>query len=892
MAVIPGTINSETLTGGIADDVLNALAGADTLDGGSGGVDTLNGDAGSDVLYVRADDFAYGGDDADLLIVQSDGVAVLDGGLGDDTLRFDSTYDISGTTLTGVENLFISSGYLTAAQLGSFALVSGYASNYTTATAYLTAGGTATVNLSATLTAYFQLYGTNQAEQITFNAGYVGIIYAYLGAGNDLVNAGGGGDSLRGDPGDDTLNGLGGADLIDGGVGADLMNGGDGNDTLFSGTGDVVLGGLGDDLLSVGADGPATLNGGGGTLDAVRLESNYDLSSTTITGAEQLLISSVTLTLAQLDAFTLVSGYSAGYTTATAYLTAGGTASVTLSSTLSQYFSLYGSSDADAITFAPAYGATIYVYAGTGDDSITGANGADSLRGDGGNDTLIGGNGIDTLDGGIGADSLYGGGGNDTLIARTFDGIYGGANDDLISVQGDGPLMLDGGTGTNDILRFESGYDITGATVVGIEQINLNGTVAMTAAQLDLFARVAGYAAGYTSAALALTQGGTADIVLEAGLTLGFTLYGSTGADLITFAPANIAAISLYAGAGNESIAAASGFDYLRGDGGNDTLRALNGNDTLDGGIGADLLDGGAGNDYFFARSFDSIIGGANDDLIDVVDSQVASINGGTGIDTLRFASGYDVTSTTITAVENLNLNGTVSLTAAQLGSFASVSGYAPGYTSASVVLTVGGSAVVTLSALLAVGFTLTGSSMADDIRFNAAYVGAISTWAGFGNDSITSGNGSDHLRGESGNDTLSGLSGNDTLEGGTWADVLIGGIGVDSLTGGAGRDTFVFATVTASLLATPDRITDFEVAGAGLGDLIDLSAIDADGGLGVNDAFLFGSAGLGGLSLIDSGTDTLVRLNTDADAAFESVILIADGAVSASSYTAADFNL
>ena len=121
---------------------------------------------------------------------------------------------------------------------------------------------------------------------------------------------------------------------------------------------------------------------------------------------------------------------------------------------------------------------------------------------------------------------------------------------------------------------------------------------------------------------------------------------------------------------------------------------------------------------------------------------------------------------------------------------------------------------------------------------------------------------------------------------------MLIGGDGIDMLTGGSGQDMFVFATLSASDPANPDRIIDFEGAGTNKGDKIDVSGIDADGNLGLNNAFIFGSVGLGGLSIVDQGADTLVRLNTDNDAAFESVILISDGSIAAASYTAADFML
>ena len=124
MAVINDDNLPHVLTGGIEDDLINGNGGDDTLDGGTAGIDTLNGGTGNDVLYIRSDDSASGGDGDDFLIVQGDIPATLDGGIGNDTLRFDGSYDISTSTLTGIENLFINgTAYMTAQQLGSFALV-------------------------------------------------------------------------------------------------------------------------------------------------------------------------------------------------------------------------------------------------------------------------------------------------------------------------------------------------------------------------------------------------------------------------------------------------------------------------------------------------------------------------------------------------------------------------------------------------------------------------------------------------------------------------------------------------------------------------------------------------------------------------------------------------
>lgn len=1075
MAVFNGTGISESVTGGVTDDTVNGLAGDDTLDGGSGGLDSLFGGDGNDLLFIRTDDSGYGGIGDDILSVGGDQPAVLDGGIGIDSLRFEGGYDITGVTLTSIEQLFCYfGGLLTATQLGSFALVSGYNSAFTSASVTLTQGGTANITLSATLTASFALTGSAEADILTFDPAYLATITVYGNDGNDSITTASGNDSLRGDAGNDTLSGLDGNDTIDGGLGKDLMIGGNGNDTIIGGIGDTLNGGAGDDLLSITDNLPATIVGGtnidvlrfegsfdisnaiisgieqvnlygndlmtltqlgsfgvisgyssayttaqvtlteGGTAsltlaatltanftligsndadivtfapgyiatifayagvgndsitaasgsdslrgdqgddvlkgmngndsidggtgidnlfggnnddylivrlddgayggagndlisitenlpgildgsigqDTLRFEGSYDISGSTITGIEQLnLYGNVQMTAAQLNSFLRVTGYGIGYTSASLTLTQGGTAAVNLSSTLTAGFALTGSSQADIVTFAAVFASAITVYGGMGDDSITSANGSDSLRGDAGNDTLSGLNGNDSMDGGVGSDVLFGGGNNDYLVASIHDQIFGGANDDLISVQGDLPATLDGGSG-NDILRFESSYDITGAVLVGIEQLNLNGAVQMTAAQLDLFTLVSGYAPGYTSATLYLTQGGIANVTLDATLSASFSLYGSTTADAITFAPTGVQQIFVYAGAGNDSILAAAGADSLRGDGGNDTLRGLGGNDSLDGGFGIDLIDGGAGDDYLIVRAFDNVIAGSGYDLISITESLPGAIDGGTGTDTLRVESSYDLSTATFTGVELLFLNGLVSLTAAQLGSFGTVAGYAANYTTAAVRLTAGGAAVVNLSSTLSSSFSLTGSVQNDDIRFNNGFLAQIFVAAGFGNDSITGASGNDNLNGEQGNDTLNGQGGNDLLTGGAGADILNGGTGIDSLTGGTGRDIFQYTTATASAATTPDRIIDFEAAGVGLGDLIDLATIDADGALGVQDAFLFNSVGLAGLSLIDSGTDTLVRLNTDNDAVFEVVILIADGAVLAADYTAADFML
>lgn len=73
---------------------------------------------------------------------------------------------------------------------------------------------------------------------------------------------------------------------------------------------------------------------------------------------------------------------------------------------------------------------------------------------------------------------------------------------------------------------------------------------------------------------------------------------------------------------------------------------------------------------------------------------------------------------------------------------------------------------------------------------------------------------------------TLTGNAGNDSLSGAGGADVLIGGPGADRLSGGTGADVFRF-TLTDSLLASMDRVTDFAI-GSDSFDLTDPYAISS----------------------------------------------------------------
>ena len=125
---------------------------------------------------------------------------------------------------------------------------------------------------------------------------------------------------------------------------------------------------------------------------------------------------------------------------------------------------------------------------------------------------------------------------------------------------------------------------------------------------------------------------------------------------------------------GNDTLTGTPFDDHLFGLAGNDTLRGLGGNDTLCGGAGRDRLFGGDGNDQLLGNDgsdtlvggngADRFEGGAGNDLMVVSSALVASVNGGTGVDTVNLdalGASIDLTGPlgdTFANIEKLDLGG------------------------------------------------------------------------------------------------------------------------------------------------------------------------------------------------------------------------------------------
>ena len=112
-------------------------------------------------------------------------------------------------------------------------------------------------------------------------------------------------------------------------------------------------------------------------------------------------------------------------------------------------------------------------------------------------------------------------------------------------------------------------------------------------------------------------------------------------------------------------------------------------------------------------------------------------------------------------------------------------------------------------------------------------------------------------------NNILSGNSGKNKIKGKKGKDIIIGGLGRDVMAGGLGDDTFVFKSINDSGISrkTRDTITDFTV-----GDLIDISRIDANSSIAGDQTFVFigpNEFTKAGQVRFDKG---LLSVNTDGD--------------------------
>ncbi|WP_439595147.1 hypothetical protein [Falsiroseomonas sp.] len=572
----------------------------------------------------------------------------------------------------------------------------------------------------------------------------------------------------------------------------------------------------------------------------------------------------------------------------------------------------------------------IRVLGGSDDDWLTGGMASDYISGRDGDDLLVGGAGADTLDGGNGIDAvdysdsaeglfidlstgkqavlsapdvavdslvgievvngseqgdfIYGDGQKNTLLGGDGDDVLDGeAGDDLI-LGGLGADEISGGEGF-DLAGY--GQDTVGVTVSLASGVGLGG-----AAEGDQLFDFEGLLGGSGTDSLTgdeaanllsgdegadtLTGAGGADSLvggcgndLLLGGAGGDSLVGGDGFDTVSYAGSASVTVSLASGlgigghsagdtlSGVEAVIGGNGSDLLTGDaldnalsgeGGNDVLTGGDGNDTLTGGLGNDQLNGGAG--------ADRLTGGAGKD----------TLTGGSGADSFVWTAASDSLATAAgrdvvvdwgqeDVVDLSGFDANIVLADAQSFIYRGVTANANDAKAGELwSYQFGGNTF------------LVGGVDGDAARDFQIQLNGLHSFQGTNFDGVRL-----SLTGTSGSDTLLGGELNDTLAGGGGEDLIVGGLGRDSLAGGGGNDVFVWNSVEESQPTGGGRdvITDFN-----LGDLIDLSGIDADAILDGEQSFVFGglaadmnNVAVGEVYYYQFSGRTFVIAGVDADA-------------------------
>ncbi len=366
----------------------------------------------------------------------------------------------------------------------------------------------------------------------------------------------------------------------------------------------------------------------------------------------------------------------------------------------------------------------------------------------------------------------------------------------------------------------------------------------------------------------------------------------STG-DYLLQSSQSILASPVYGTAGN---------DTLNGTSTDDNLFGLAGNDTIYGRLGGDLMTGGTGNDDYYV-----------DNVGDVVTETT-----GAGTDTIYSEYNYYTLNDNI---ENLLFYGIGNF----IGNGNALNNYIEGDIGNDNLY--GDDGNDHLNGLAGndvldggLGTDTMEGGPGDDLYYVDNINDRVNESVGSGDDTVLTvannytlgnnieqllfygtgnfigkGNGLDnYLEGDISNDILYGYADDDTLNGLAGADNLIGGLGKDRLTGGLGPDKFKFnaATETGITTSTRDIIIDFSRSQS---DKIDLSAIDANSAVALNNAFLaptvgnhFSGAFAGQGQLYFDTTTQILYGNNDTDSPADFSIQL----TAVSSLAATDFVL
>lgn len=460
---------------------------------------------------------------------------------------------------------------------------------------------------------------------------------------------------------------------------------------------------------------------------------------------------------------------------------------------------------------------------------------------------ILGGSGADNITGSAIADIISGGAGIDTLS--------GGVAQEVRQIELEN--SMDATTGNTVTVNFNGGHSVTvteGVEIVAGASRDVVGNALVAAIMSDLtnVNLIAGYAADLES----VTYNDNDD-ELTFTFAPGANVTGTiaiTDTDAGAFAASAENTITQGGDGGTNTFYGGAGVDSITGGAGVDTMVAIGVVDEADYAAGAVAATAAADADLF-AAAITAIEGGQDES-----DTTTDVFNGGAGADVLEVWGTIDLTSATITSIETLDINSTVTITAAQLAGFTTAI-----TTLANSIINVENPVLV--ADLLNIGTLATGAVLNVDFdgdgilgEGNEAFTGAGATMATMINalatqgtagadtptltanadfydgaadaDSIDGLAGNDALWGGDGNDTLTGGSGDDTLYGEGGDDTLTGGSGNDYMVGGAGDDTFNVdsGTDTITDLSGSDLLVVSQGATANAAVSADLTALAGTG--------------------------------------------------------------
>ena len=842
-----GSVGVNVITGGLGNDSLTGLSGADTFRFGrvfGFGADTITdflqttlSAAGHDLidlaglgLTFASLNIVYGGGDATITFAGHAGDQItlngISGGLQTSDFKFSDGLPVLFEGTPGADVANAETGVLTGFTGGTLADLQDEVGD--------------TIN------------GGDSADVVIAGAGN-DVIFG--GAGDDLLNGGDGDDAVFGESGNDTfIGGLGddfyaggnndssstisyaaalngitallafeeafgaeigfdqlfgirnvtggaGADSIGGNLNANVLIGGNGNDTLDGADGDDTLdGGAGNDVFqfqTFGGGTPVTVVLGGADTDTIEIVNLANLTAASFSSIERV----------SLDGHGI---FAAGQ------IANGLAANLELAGNGEITFEMGTATILDASAFQGFAGPLLSVTGDNDAESITGWGNGEAVHAGGGNDTIFGSLGDDTYDGGDGSDIVsYAGATHDILVNLNFvvlqafgedigvdtftaiENVTGGAGNDTITGD-DNANILTGGDGADrlaggfraDALNGGAGNDtlVIGNSDEGISADTFNGdggfdVVELSGREIDF--RSASFS-GIES--LNIREGGHAILntsQIGAGLAADLDIEGSGAPGTVTF---HLGAATDF----NANLLFINGPILVEIFGDNDA-------ETITAGFtNFQSIDGGGGNDTIISQAFG------------------ATITGGAGNDIFKFTN---IVPSTITDFASLAASGISRdvidlIDTAFTGTFGDL-----------VITYAGGNATIDFGSGPQLFLTgVAGGLQADDFRFSvinpkvffgtagvdvadAAGAGVLSGFTGGtiadlqdtagdtffasgANDSIAAGSGNDVINGEAGNDRINGSGGDDSIDGGAGNDNLNGDDGDDSIDGGANNDS------------------------------------------------------------------------------------------------------